>query len=115
MADKFTQLALTVCLSAKYPVLVYVLILFLTKEFFQFFAALIHYRVGKALDGALMEGKICTSVLFVSLTLLVVVPQMNERAVNLIALVDEVFLVYAFLGYVFAFFGRNAKVRDIEL
>ena len=70
IADKFTQLVLTICLSMKYPVLWPVLILFLIKEFFQFFAALAHYRQGKALDGALMSGKICTCVLFGGFTLL---------------------------------------------
>ena len=115
MADKFTQLALTLCLSTKYPVLRWVLILFLAKEFFQFFAALMHYRHGKALDGALFEGKLCTTVLFVSLTVLVMVPRMSDSIVTIIAIVDAVFLAYAFLGYIFAFFGKNAKIHDIEI
>ncbi len=44
IADKFTQLILTICLSLKYPVMRPVLVLFLVKEFFQFFAALFNYR-----------------------------------------------------------------------
>lgn len=114
LADKFTQLALTICLSMKYPVLRWVLMLFLVKEFFQFGAALVNYRKGKALDGALMAGKVCTTVLFTSLTLLVIVPQMNPRAVSIIAVVDTLFLAYAFIGYIFAFFGKHAKVQNIE-
>ena len=35
VADKFTQLALTICLSLRYPVLRSVLLLFLLKETFQ--------------------------------------------------------------------------------
>lgn len=114
IADKFTQLILTICLSLKYPVMRPVLVLFLIKEFFQFFAALVHYRKGKALDGALMAGKICTTVLFTSFTLLVVIPEMNPRAVEIIGLVDGACLMIAFLQYVFAFFGKHAKVQDIE-
>lgn len=114
VADKFTQLALTICLSMKYPVLVPVLILFLAKEFFQSIAALINYRRGKALDGALMAGKVCTTVLFISLTLLVFVPRMNETVVGIIALIDGISLLVAFIQYIFAFFGRHAKVQDIE-
>ena len=56
IADKFTQLVLTICLSLKYPTMRPVLILFLIKEFFQFFAALITYRKGKILEGALLAG-----------------------------------------------------------
>ena len=114
IADKFTQLVLTICLSLKYPVMRPVLILFLAKEFFQSFAALIHYRKGKALDGALPAGKVCTTVLFTSLTLLVIVPEMDPRVVDAFALVDGVCLLIAFVNYVFAFFGKHAKVHDIE-
>lgn len=114
IADKFTQLALTICLSMKYPALLLVLILFLAKEIFQFGAALFNYRKGKALDGALMSGKLCTTVLFASLTLLVFMPQMSTTAVYIIAVVDLLFLMYAFVSYGFAFFGKHAKVQDIE-
>lgn len=114
IADKFTQLVLTICLSLKYPVMRPVLILFLAKEFFQFFAALISYRKGKALDGALMAGKICTTVLFTSLTLLVIIPEMDSRIVEMFALVDGGCLLFAFIHYIFAFFGKHAKLQDIE-
>ncbi len=114
IADKFTQLVLTICLSLKYPVMRPVLILFLAKEFFQFFAALINYRKGKALDGAILAGKICTTVLFTSFTLLVVIPEMHPRLVEAFAWLDGICLLFAFIHYVFAFFGKHAKLHDIE-
>ena len=114
IADKFTQLVLTICLSMRYPVMCPVLILFLAKEFFQFFAALLNYRKGKALDGALMAGKICTTVLFVSFTVLVLVPNMNPVLVELIGFADCICLLIAFIRYIFAFCGKHAQVRDIE-
>ena len=114
IADKFTQLVLTICLSMKYPVLWPVLILFLIKEFFQFFAALAHYRQGKALDGALMSGKICTCVLFGGFTLLMFIPNMPDNVINLIAFADGICLSFAFIQYIFAFFGKYAQVHDID-
>lgn len=114
IADKATQCALTVCLSLKYPALIPVLVLFLAKEFFQLFAAIISYRKGKALAGALLSGKICTTVLFVSLTLLVLVPNMSPNIVQIIAATDLLVLTIAFIQYIFAFFGKHAKVQDIE-
>lgn len=114
IADKFTQLVLTICLSLKYPVMRPVLILFLAKEFFQFFAALFNYRRGKALDGALPAGKICTTVLFTSLTLLVILPEMNPQVVEIIAWMDGICLIFAFIHYIFAFFGKHTKLHDIE-
>lgn len=114
IADKFTQLVLTICLSLKYPVMRPVLILFLCKEFFQFFAAWFQYSKGKALDGALWTGKVCTTVLFTSLTLLVIIPEMNAKVVEAFAMTDGIFLIIAFVSYIFAFFGKHAKVHDIE-
>ncbi len=113
-ADKFTQLALTVCLSMRYPVLRPVLMLFLIKEFFQLFACIINYRKGKALDGALMAGKICTTVLFISLTVLVLFPEISITVVNIIALIDAVFLTISFIQYIFAYFGKHSKLQDME-
>ena len=114
LADKLTQLALTVCLSMRYPVLRPVLLLFLTKEFFQLFAAIFNYRKGKALSGALLSGKICTTVLFISLIIMVLIPNLSSGFVTVIALLDGTLLAFTFIQYIFAFFGKNAKVQDID-
>ena len=114
LADKFTQLALILCLSDRYPLLYPVLALFLAKEFFQLIVFIIHLRKGQALDGALMAGKVCTTVLFSSLIMLVLFPRMNEVTVDIIILVDAVFLLYAFGSYVLAYFGKNKKLQNME-
>lgn len=114
LADKLTQLTLTVCLSMRYPILRPVLLLFLVKEFFQLFAAIVNFRRGKALDGALMAGKVCTAVLFLSLIALVLFPDLKPRVVDAIAVVDAAFLTIAFVQYNLAFFGKHAKVQDID-
>ena len=114
LADKFTQLALILCLSAKYPILYPVLVLFLVKEFFQLFVCIIHFRKGQALPGALMAGKICTTVLFTSLIALVFFPDINAIAANLIVLTDAGFLLFSFVSYVLAYYGKNKKLQDVE-
>lgn len=113
-ADKLTQFTLTICLSLRYPVLYPVLALFLVKECFQLIVAIIQFRRGKVLPGALMAGKICTTVLFVSLITLVLFPDLNALTVDLIALVDSVFLGIAFVSYILAFLGKNNKMQDFE-
>lgn len=114
IADKLTQLALTVCLSVKYPVLRVVLVLFVAKEAFQTLALVVMYRRGKVLPGSLMPGKLCTTVLFLSFIVMVLIPDLNIRLVNTIAILDAAFLVYAFIGYFLAYFGRNPKLQDFE-
>ena len=66
-ADKATQFTLIVCLAMRYKVLFYVIALFVVKEAFQLLAGYWLYRQGKILKGALISGKICTTILFVSL------------------------------------------------
>lgn len=113
-ADKATQFALTICLSLKYPVLNPVLALFLVKECFQLGAAIFSFRRGKMLPGALMAGKICTTVLFVSLTALVLFPDLDEWIVDAIAFIDAGFLLFSFVSYFLAYFGKNTKVEDVN-
>lgn len=114
MADKLTQLALTICLSIKYPILRSVLVLFVAKEAFQTLALVVMYRRGKVLPGSLMPGKLCTTVLFLSFIVMVLIPDLDMGIINTIAILDAAFLVYAFIGYFLAYFGRNPKLQDFE-
>ena len=113
LADKLTQLMLTLTLSIHYPMLRLVLALFLAKELFQVISAFLLFRRGKALPGAILPGKICTTVLFSSFILLVLFPDLDMGIVNIIGMTDAFILCYAFISYIFAFFGRNSKVQDL--
>lgn len=114
VADKATQATLLVCLSMKYPVLYPVLALLVIKETFQLIALIIAYLNGKMLPGALLIGKVCTTVLFVSLIALVLFPDIPDRMVNLIAVVDACFLGISFICYICAYYGKNKKVQDMN-
>ena len=114
LADKLTQLTLIVCLSVKYPALRGVLWLLVVKECFQLGIATIFFRRGKVLPGAILPGKICTTVIFISLIFLVLLPNPSQRIVNFIAILDTVFLSYAFISYTFAFLGKNTKLQDFD-
>lgn len=115
LADKLTQLTLTICLSMKYPVLYPVLGLFVLKELFQLILGVVFLHRGKMLPGALLAGKICTTVLFISLIALVLMPDIHPTAVTAIAVIDAAFLMISFVSYVLAYFGKNTKVQDIEM
>lgn len=116
LADKATQFTLTLCLSIRYAVLRPVLILFVIKESFQLIASIFYFRKGKMLGGALIAGKICTTVLFVSLILLVVFPQLSMETVRIISMIDFVFLVNSFVCYALAFFGKRKEshLQDMD-
>lgn len=114
LADKCTQLALTICLSTRYGVLLPVLALFIVKELFQLIAVIVNLHKGKALPGALFAGKLCTTVLFVSLILLVLFPNLDENLVNGISLLNFGFLAFSFLRYILAYYGKHKLVEDLR-
>lgn len=114
VADKLTQFTLTFCLSIKYPVLRYVLILFVIKESFQTIVGFVYLYNRKMLSGALPAGKICTTVLFLSLIFLVLFPELDQTIVDMVAITDTVFLSYAFIHYFLAYFGRNAAIQNLD-
>lgn len=114
VADKATQCALLVCLSFNHPVLYPVLWLLVIKESFQLIAGIVTYLNGKMLPGALLIGKICTTVLFISLIFLVLFPDVPDRMVACIAVVDACFLAVSFVCYICAYFGKNKKIQDLK-
>lgn len=114
LADKLTQFALILSLSARYAALYSVLGLFLAKELFQCGALLFFAQQGKALPGALFAGKLCTTVLFVSLIFLVLFPQLPPAGVWFLTCTDTVFLLYSFGSYLFAYFGSKNCLTDLN-
>ena len=67
------------------------------------------------LPGALLEGKICTTVFFVSLIFLVLFPGISSTAVTVVSLINVVFLVISFIGYIRAYYGTRVELEDFEL
>jgi len=114
LADKATQFTLIMCLVVKYSVLWYLVGIFVIKESFQLIAGGIILRKGKMLKGALYSGKICTTILFVSLILMVMLPNLSEKAVNIIALVDAIFMLIAFADYAIAYFFKDNKFQSVD-
>lgn len=114
VADKMTQFSLMVCLSTQRKAIRVLLLLFVVKEFFQLVAMILNLRKGKALDGALMSGKISTTVLFISLIILVMMPRLSNTIADAITMISAVFLIIAFVDYVRAYYGKNKKVHDME-
>ena len=103
LADKATQITLAFCLSLRYPVLTAVVILLLIKELLQILGALLLVQKGASLPGALMAGKVSTLILFVSLTFLVLFPNIPSGTVTFLTLADSLCLIYAFVTYLMAF------------
>lgn len=116
LADKATQFALILCLAlkAQNTLLWFLIGLFVLKESFQLIAGCIRFRKGIMLKGALLSGKICTTILFVSLIVMVIMPELRPEIINIIAIVDGVFMLIAFAHYVIAYFCMDNKFESFD-
>jgi cardiolipin synthase len=114
VADKATQFTLTVCLAIKYKVLWNLAILFVIKEGFQLTASIVQFRKGNMLTGALVTGKICTAVLFVSLILLVLLPDLPSAVYDWITIIDAVFMLASLTHYALTYFRKSPMIQRIE-
>lgn len=115
VADKATQFTLIVCIAKEFPVLWSLTGLFIIKEGFQLIAGLVTYRKGKILKGALMTGKVCTTVLFVSLILMVLFHErMTPKAVLVLTIVDGVFMLVAFAHYALTYYKKTSMIENVD-
>lgn len=114
IADKATQFTLIICLTMEYSVLWYLVGLFIIKESFQLIAGGIRLRKRKMLKGALISGKVCTTILFLSLIIMVMLPKLSERIVTIICAVDVLFMMVAFIEYIAAYFFFDSKFQSLD-
>ena len=113
VADKATQFTLIVCLATRYPVLWNLFALFIVKECFQLIAGGISLKQGRMLKGALLSGKVSTTVLFVSLIILML-PLSDPKVVLSIAFIDIIALSVSFINYIFTYICGYNKFQTID-
>lgn len=114
LADKATQFALILCLAIRYPILRVLVALFVIKESFMLIAGCINFLKGRMLKGALMSGKISTTVLFVSLILLVIFPGINDTMRYIITTIDAAVMLYAFIDYATTYAKKDDQFQKID-
>lgn len=115
LADKLTQFSLIICLTKTHKILWFLVGLFVAKESFQLIAGTINLKRGKMLKGALISGKICTTVLFISLIAMVLFPQLDRSVVTAITIIDSIFMLIAFIDYASAYRFRGDQFQDVDL
>lgn len=113
-ADKMTQFVIILCLSIKKPAILPLLCLFVVKEAFMLIMACLHLKKRKMLDGALIPGKICTAVLFLSMFILVIVRDLPPVWVSVIVWICAIFMVISLVSYALCYFRRSSHIKDIE-
>lgn len=114
VADKGMQFAILISLSIKESVFRPILYLLVIKETIQLLAGIYYLKKGMLLKTALPAGKTATALLFVSFFLLIVFPNINTRAMQLIALVDFIALSVSFINYSYIYCTGHGNFEELS-
>jgi protein-S-isoprenylcysteine O-methyltransferase Ste14 len=71
-------------------------------------------RKGKILAGAVLPGKICTAVLFISLVVMIMLPRLSDNIINIMIIIDSVFMLISFAAYILVYAGKIQLIQNIE-
>ena len=96
VADKLTQLALLAILLVQHEELVYVLGLQILKEIAMGVAGLIVLQKTRTINSAIWPGKVCTVILYTTLLLLFLVPDMHTDLVWVLVVLCMAAIVVSF-------------------
>lgn len=112
LADKLTQLTVVVCLTIRYPIVLYLLVICLIKELCQVIGGLFLIYRGAEIHGARWFGKVSTFVFYGAMAMIVLWTDMPRwLTVSLVVLVGMVML-FAFINYMWMFFSIKKTVPN---
>lgn len=108
IADKLMHGAVALCLCKRYPLMWILVGVMAVKEGYMVIMGIRHLKSGEQVRGALWFGKVCTAVLFVTLTALVIFSVLPLMAVYTLIVVNIVFMLFSLVMYINAF--RNIRL-----
>ena len=98
-ADKLTQVALILCLSVRYQLMVPLIITFAIRELFMIIMGYITIKKYNQVNSAQWYGKTTTVVLYTVMTLLILFPGIPELMANCMILFCGVVMLVTFVLY----------------
>ena len=111
LADKLTQIAVVGAMLVEKPYVLPLLILFIVKELYLLISNLILFKKDVFMDGAKWFGKIATTVFYLSMFILVALPQL-DRGISLVIIhINTLFQLLSLIGYGRWFFVKFKKTN----
>lgn len=99
IADKVTQGVLIICLSAKYKLMIPLVILFALKEAVMLAMGYIILKRNDSVNSAKWYGKVNTAVLYATAILLIMFPSIPAEVATVMIIICGAFIVFSFIRY----------------
>ncbi len=111
-ADKLTQGAFMLCLMAKFPPMLYMLILIIVKEVSSCALGVIIARKSGVLKGADWHGKLTTGVMLLVFFVHFIWEEIPENVSNIMILVSCILMVISFILYLFRYARTIKEIKQ---
>lgn len=115
LADKLTHGVIAICLMKRYRYMKYLVLVMALKEGFMAVMGLINLRYGKKLDGAKMYGKICTTTLFLVLSIFVLASELPEIVANTLIIVEIIIMLITWALYIPVFYEMYRSAQKVKM
>ncbi len=99
-ADKLTQAALIICLSSKYPKMIWLAVLLAVKEFIMALLGYITIKIKNSVNSAKWYGKVSNFVLYASMILIILLPDLPISTVNALTILCAAILLLSLIMYI---------------
>lgn len=108
VADKLTQGALIICLAFRYKLMLLLIVVFGVKELIMLIMGIIFFKNKEKVNSSKWHGKAATVFLYISLSVLVLFPNMPITIVNTIIIVATALIINSLILYLI-FYIKNLK------
>ena len=100
LADKLTQAALLLCLTARYPLMLPLILFFALREIIMISLGAAAIKKHSAVNSAQWYGKAATVTIYTTMTLLILFPSLSQTAANLLILLCACVMLLSLVLYI---------------
>ncbi len=109
IADKLTQGVLLICLAVKYDIIFWLVGIFAVKELLMFLMGYLVFKRKDSVNSAKWYGKLNTVIIYTTIVILIIMPDIPQIAVNIIIFTCMFALLASFAMYVRFYVGLLKK------
>ena len=111
VADKLTEGAVLLCLAIRYPLMWWLIGVYLVKEGFMTVAGAVMLRKKKKLGGAMWFGKVCTTVFYAITLVLTFWPNLPDSTATILMAICGGMMLFTFIRYAILYFHMAQNPR----
>ncbi len=111
VADKLTQFTIILLMVNRFPLVPYLLVLFVLKEFTMLVVTAYLHKQGEKYDGAAIYGKISTFIFYSCMIFLFLSPNVSDALATRLIVVTGFGLIFSWVMYSLGYWHSYQKIK----